>query len=48
MRTDFGVTSAGSSSPASARGHHEGLPHFLEVKFMILEGHPDGYAESAT
>ena len=24
-------------------GVHEGLPHFLETKFVILEGRPAGY-----
>jgi len=25
---------------------HEGLPHFLETKFMILEGQPEGYEDT--
>jgi aldehyde dehydrogenase (NAD+) len=45
MRTDFGVSFGGFKQSGIGReGIHEGLPHFLEVKFMILEGHPDGYA----
>jgi len=25
---------------------HEGLPHFLETKFMVLEGQPEGYEDT--
>jgi aldehyde dehydrogenase (NAD+) len=27
-------------------GIHEGLPHFLETKFVILEGRPAGYEDT--
>ena len=44
MRTDFGVSFGGFKQSGIGReGVHEGLPHFLETKFMILEGQPDGY-----
>jgi len=26
---------------------HDGLPHFLETKFMILEGQPEGYEDTS-
>jgi cytochrome c biogenesis protein CcdA len=25
----------------------EGLSHFLETKFVVLEGHPEGYEDTA-
>jgi aldehyde dehydrogenase (NAD+) len=44
MRTDFGVSFGGFKQSGIGReGVHEGLPHFLETKFMVLEGSPDGY-----
>jgi aldehyde dehydrogenase (NAD+) len=44
MRTDFGVSFGGFKQSGIGReGVHEGLPHFLETKFMVLEGNPDGY-----
>src|SRR5580693_3543948 len=44
MRTDFGVSFGGYKQSGIGReGVHEGLTPFLEVKFMILEGHPEGY-----
>jgi aldehyde dehydrogenase (NAD+) len=44
MRTDFGVSFGGYKQSGIGReGIHEGLTPFLEVKFMILEGRPDGY-----
>jgi acyl-CoA reductase-like NAD-dependent aldehyde dehydrogenase len=48
MRTDFGVSFGGFKQSGIGReGVHEGLLPFLEVKFMILEGRPDGYEETA-
>jgi aldehyde dehydrogenase (NAD+) len=44
MRTDFGVSFGGFKQSGIGReGIHEGLPHFLETKFMVLEGQPEGY-----
>ena len=44
MRTDFGVSFGGFKQSGIGReGVHEGMPHFLETKFMVLEGKPDGY-----
>jgi acyl-CoA reductase-like NAD-dependent aldehyde dehydrogenase len=44
MRTDFGVSFGGYKQSGIGReGIHEGLPHFLETKFMVLEGEPEGY-----
>jgi acyl-CoA reductase-like NAD-dependent aldehyde dehydrogenase len=44
MRTDFGVSFGGFKQSGIGReGVHEGLPHFLETKFMVLEGQPEGY-----
>jgi len=44
MRTDFGVSFGGYKQSGIGReGLHEGLQHFLEVKFMVLEGQPEGY-----
>ena len=41
MRTDFGVSFGGFKQSGIGReGVHEGLPHFLETKFMVLEGRP--------
>jgi aldehyde dehydrogenase (NAD+) len=48
MRTDFGVSFGGfKQSGIGSEGVHEGLHPFLEVKFMILEGRPDGYEGTA-
>ena len=47
MRTDFGVSFGGFKQSGIGReGVHEGLPHFLETKFMVLEGQPEGYEET--
>jgi aldehyde dehydrogenase (NAD+) len=44
MRTDFGVSFGGYKQSGIGReGIHEGLTPFLEVKFMVLEGQPEGY-----
>ena len=44
MRTDFGVSFGGFKQSGIGReGGHEGLPYFLETKFMVLEGQPEGY-----
>ncbi|HEY1704799.1 MAG TPA: aldehyde dehydrogenase [Trebonia sp.] len=44
MRTDFGVSFGGYKQSGIGReGVHEGLANFLEVKYMILEGQPEGY-----
>jgi acyl-CoA reductase-like NAD-dependent aldehyde dehydrogenase len=46
MRTDFGVSFGGFKQSGIGReGIHEGLPHFLETKFMVLEGQPEGFEE---
>jgi len=48
MRTDFGVSFGGYKQSGIGReGVREGLQHFLEVKFMILEGRPEGYEGTA-
>jgi len=48
MRTDFGVSFGGFKQSGIGReGVHEGLHPFLEVKFMILQGPPDGYEGTA-
>jgi aldehyde dehydrogenase (NAD+) len=48
MRTDFGVSFGGFKQSGIGReGVHEGLPPFLEVKFMVLEGRPDGHQDTA-
>ena len=47
MRTDFGVSFGGFKQSGIGReGIHEGLPHFLETKFMVLEGQPEGYEDT--
>jgi aldehyde dehydrogenase (NAD+) len=47
MRTDFGVSFGGFKQSGIGReGVHEGLPHFLETKFVILEGQPEGYEDT--
>jgi aldehyde dehydrogenase (NAD+) len=44
MRTDFGVSFGGYKQSGIGReGLHEGLQYFLETKFMVLEGQPEGY-----
>jgi aldehyde dehydrogenase (NAD+) len=48
MRTDFGVSFGGFKQSGIGReGVHEGLHPFLEVKFMVLEGRPEGYEDAA-
>ena len=43
FRTDFSVSFGGFKQPGIGReGVHEGLPHFLETKFVVLHGQP-GY-----
>jgi aldehyde dehydrogenase (NAD+) len=47
MRTDFGVSFGGYKQSGIGReGVHEGLQHFLETKFMVLEGRPEGYEDT--
>ena len=47
MRTDFGVSFGGFKQPCIGRGGiHEGLHPFLEVKFIVLEGQPEGYEDT--
>lgn len=44
FRTDFSVSFGGFKQPGIGReGVHEGLPHFLETKFVVLHGRPAGY-----
>ena len=44
MRTDFGVSFGGYKQSGIGReGVHEGLQYFLETKFMVLDGKPEGY-----
>ena len=40
LRRDFGGF---KQSGIGREGVHEGLPPFLETKFMVLEGRPEGY-----
>jgi aldehyde dehydrogenase (NAD+) len=48
MRTDFGVSFGGYKQSGIGReGVHEGLQHFLETKFMVLEGRPEGYEDTS-
>jgi len=48
MRTDFGVSFGGYKQSGIGReGIHEGLQYFLETKFMVLEGKPEGYENTA-
>jgi acyl-CoA reductase-like NAD-dependent aldehyde dehydrogenase len=45
MRTDFGVSFGGYKQSGIGReGVHEGLNPFLEVKFVVLDGEPEGYS----
>jgi aldehyde dehydrogenase (NAD+) len=47
FRTDFGVTFGGFKQSGIGReGGREGLLPFLEVKTVILEGHPEGYEDT--
>ena len=47
FRTDFSVSFGGFKQSGIGReGIHEGLPHFLETKFVILEGRPVGYEDT--
>jgi acyl-CoA reductase-like NAD-dependent aldehyde dehydrogenase len=44
FRTDFSVSFGGFKQSGIGReGVHEGLPHFLETKFVVLQGRPAGY-----
>jgi aldehyde dehydrogenase (NAD+) len=48
FRTDFGVSFGGFKQSGIGReGVHEGLLPFLEVKFMVLDGPPEGYEGTA-
>ena len=48
MRTDFGVSFGSYKQSGIGReGVREGLPHFLETKFVILDGQPEGYENTA-
>jgi acyl-CoA reductase-like NAD-dependent aldehyde dehydrogenase len=48
MRTDFGVSFGGYKQSGIGReGVHEGLQYFLETKFMVLEGKPEGYENTS-
>jgi acyl-CoA reductase-like NAD-dependent aldehyde dehydrogenase len=47
FRTDFSVSFGGFKQSGIGReGVHEGLPHFLETKFVVLEGRPAGYEDT--
>jgi aldehyde dehydrogenase (NAD+) len=47
FRTDFGVSFGGFKQSGIGReGIHEGLLPFLEVKFMVLDGQPEGYEDT--
>jgi aldehyde dehydrogenase (NAD+) len=47
FRTDFSVSFGGFKQSGIGReGIHEGLPHFLETKFVVLEGRPTGYEDT--
>ena len=47
FRTDFSVSFGGFKQSGIGReGIHEGLPQFLETKFVILEGRPAGYEDT--
>jgi aldehyde dehydrogenase (NAD+) len=47
FRTDFSVSCGGFKQSGIGReGIHEGLLHFLETKFVILEGRPAGYEDT--
>ena len=44
MRVDFGVSFGGYKQSGIGReGIHEGLPYFLETKYMVFDGRPEGY-----
>src|SRR5277367_326912 len=44
FKSDFDMGHGGFKQSGIGReGVHEGLPHFLETKFMVLEGQPEGY-----
>jgi acyl-CoA reductase-like NAD-dependent aldehyde dehydrogenase len=48
MHADFGVSFVDYKQSGIGReGVHEGLQHFLETKFMILEGRPEGYEDAS-
>jgi aldehyde dehydrogenase (NAD+) len=47
FRTDFSVSFGGFKQSGIGReGIHEGLPHFLETKFIVLDGRPAGYEDT--
>ena len=47
FRTDFSVSFGGFKQSGIGReGVREGLPHFLETKFVVLEGRPAGYEDT--
>jgi hypothetical protein len=46
FRTDFSVSFGYKQSGIGREGVHEGLPHFLETKFVVLEGRPAGYEDT--
>jgi aldehyde dehydrogenase (NAD+) len=48
MVTDFGVSFGGYKQSGIGReGVREGLPYFLETKFMVLDGPPAGYEDAS-
>jgi acyl-CoA reductase-like NAD-dependent aldehyde dehydrogenase len=48
MRNGFGVSFGGYKQSGIGReGLHEGLQYFLETKFMVLEGQPEGYENTS-
>ena len=48
FKSDFDMGHGGVKQSGIGReGIREGLPHFLETKFMILEGQPEGYEGTA-
>ncbi len=48
LPTDFSVAFGGFKQSGIGReGGREGLLPFLEVKAVILEGHPEGYEDTA-
>ena len=48
LRGDFGVSFGGYKQSGIGReGVREGLPYFLETKFMVLDGRPEGYEDAS-
>jgi aldehyde dehydrogenase (NAD+) len=48
LNADFGVSFGGYKQSGIGReGLHEGLQYFLETKFMVLEGQPEGYENTS-